>query len=41
MIKSARPRLGMNPQMLDSILGKKINRDVIANEPVNISDLED
>ena len=40
MIKSARPNLGISPQKLKDIIGKKILKTVSKNEPVCSSDIE-
>lgn len=40
-IRSVRPGYGIPPKFLDSIIGRTVSRDIIANEPVRWSDFQD
>jgi pseudaminic acid synthase len=39
-VRSVRPALGLKPKYLDSVLGRKVVRDVAVNTPVSFDDLE-
>jgi N-acetylneuraminate synthase len=39
-VRSVRPGFGLPPKMLDSIIGKKVNKDIILNSPITIDMFE-
>lgn len=39
-VRSVRPGFGLPPKQLDSIIGRKVGRDIMANTPVRTEDLQ-
>jgi N-acetylneuraminate synthase len=39
-VRSVRPGFGLPPKMLDTIIGKKVNKDIVLNSPITIDIFE-